>query len=194
MLHLNTLAPRPFVPPRGLKQVFLPNMVLTLLRTPKLPANYASFIVPLSMNKLDIKDYLWNAYGIPVLSVRSFVQQQPVQQMKMGPGRGMQRRWYRPRSLKKMTVEMGAREQGRNGKGGGLFVWPAELKDEELEPWDKQAFEMGEQEQQAQQKTMGVNQQRYERPGKESLAEQARRLREGKEQWRPTWQQLRGKK
>jgi large subunit ribosomal protein L23 len=95
-----------------------PNFTLTLLRTPFLPPTYASFIVPLNLNKLDIKDYLYNAYGIHVLSVRSFVQQQRVRQDKPNAKRPAYRRWFRPRAIKKMTVEMDK-----------PFVWPEEPDD-----------------------------------------------------------------
>lgn len=62
---------------------YSPNFVLTLLRPrPDAPANFASFLTPLNLNKLDLKDYLYNAYGIHVLSVRSYVQQTAVRQGK----------------------------------------------------------------------------------------------------------------
>ena len=60
----------------------------------------ASFKVPLNINKLDLKDYLYHAYGIPVLSVRSYIKQVPAQK------REGTAKWYRPRSLKRMIVEM----------------------------------------------------------------------------------------
>lgn len=50
-----------------------PNFVLTLLRTPHSPPHFASFLTPLYLNKLDLKDYLWHAYGLQVLGVRSYV-------------------------------------------------------------------------------------------------------------------------
>ena len=60
-----------------------PNFVLTFLRPhPDAPPNFASFLTPLNLNKLDLKDYLYNAYGIHVLSVRSYVQQQRVREGK----------------------------------------------------------------------------------------------------------------
>lgn len=95
-----------------------PNFTLTLLRTPFLPPDYASFIVPLNLNKLDLKDYLYHAYDVRVLSVRSYVQQQPVRQDRPGAIDPKPRRWFRPRAIKKMTVHL---EKG--------FVWPEEPKD-----------------------------------------------------------------
>ncbi|KAI4246762.1 MAG: hypothetical protein L6R40_001791 [Gallowayella cf. fulva] len=119
---LGPLKPNRFRPPRGQKQIFLyihppllpnqslfyltltnhhhpfslpyrPNFTLTLLRTPFSPPNCATFITPLNMNKLDLKDYLYNLYGVEVLSVRSYVQQARVRQDKPGarlprPNRG----------------------------------------------------------------------------------------------------------
>ncbi|KAI9865291.1 MAG: hypothetical protein M1824_003445 [Vezdaea acicularis] len=106
----------------GLKKVYLPNFTVTLLRTPDKPPTYAQFIVPLNFNKFDMKDYLYHGYGVRVLSVRSYVKQMPVQQDKPGKKIPAQNRWYRPRSIKKMTVEMME-----------PFVWPKALEDEERE-------------------------------------------------------------
>ncbi len=91
---------------------------MTLIRTPRLPPTYARFIVPLRMNKLDIRDYLYHAYGVTVLSVRSFVQQQKVRHDKPDAERPRPRRWFRPRAIKRMTVEMER-----------PFVWPEEPED-----------------------------------------------------------------
>ncbi|KAL8928888.1 MAG: hypothetical protein Q9172_000725 [Xanthocarpia lactea] len=82
--RLGPLRPNRFHPPRGQKQVYLPNFTLTLLRTPFSPPNCATFITPLHLNKLDLKDYLYNLYGIKVLNVRSYVQQARVRQDKPG--------------------------------------------------------------------------------------------------------------
>ncbi|KAI4127296.1 MAG: hypothetical protein LQ347_004664 [Umbilicaria vellea] len=118
MAILGPLRPRTFRPPQGQKQIFLPSFTITLMRTPNLPATMASFIVPLRLNKLDLKDYLYHAYQLPVLSVRSYVQQQKVRQDKPDKLLPAQRRWYRPRAIKKMTVEMER-----------PFVWPDEPTD-----------------------------------------------------------------
>ncbi|KAL9102953.1 MAG: hypothetical protein Q9163_001940 [Psora crenata] len=76
------LPPNRFHLPKGEKQVFLPNFVLTLIRSPHLSANFASFLTPLWFNKLDLKDYLYHVYGVQVLSVRSYVIQSKVRQDK----------------------------------------------------------------------------------------------------------------
>ena len=78
----------------------------------------ATFITPLNINKLDMKSYLLNAYGVRVRAVRSYVQQQRVRQDKPTAKRVSPRRWYRPRSIKKMTVEMDM-----------AFAWPDEVDD-----------------------------------------------------------------
>ena len=102
----------------GLTYFTRPNFTLTLLRTPALPPTFATFIVPLNLNKLDLRDYLWNVYDIRVNSVRSYIQLQKMRQDKPGAKRPSPRRWHRPRSIKRMTVEM---EQP--------FLWPEEPKD-----------------------------------------------------------------
>lgn len=63
-----------------------------------------------------MRDYLERAYGVGVVSVRSFVQQQPITRITRD-GRNFGA-WRRPKSEKRMTVEL--REP---------FVWPEEPKD-----------------------------------------------------------------
>ncbi|KAI9667468.1 MAG: hypothetical protein M1821_000284 [Bathelium mastoideum] len=159
----------------GQRQVFLPNFTLTLLRTPRLPPNFASFIVPLDINKLDIRDYLFHAYGITCLRVRSYVQQQRIQHGQTTLGRLKPRTWHRPRSVKRMTVEMDK-----------PFVWPEEP--DNFEPWSKETRDATEKEQKEyEEKHMSSA---YRMPPKDGdlLAEQAQRLLSGKEKWRPQWQ------
>lgn len=98
-----------------------PNFTLTFLRTPTHPPTFASFIVPLSLNKLDLRDYLYNVYGISVRGVRSFIQMQKLRQDKPGARNPRARRWFRPRSIKKMMVEL---EEP--------FAWPEEPNDYDL--------------------------------------------------------------
>lgn len=74
--------------------------------------------MPLHLNKLDMRDYLWHAYGVKCANIRSFVQQQKVRQDDPNSKRPMPRRWYRGPAIKKMTVEMDK-----------PFVWPDEPKD-----------------------------------------------------------------
>jgi large subunit ribosomal protein L23 len=68
-----------------------------------------------------MRDYLYNVYGITVRGVRSYIQQQKLMQDKPGATNPRPRRWHRPRSVKRMMVEM---DSG--------FVWPEEPKDFEL--------------------------------------------------------------
>ena len=94
-----------------------PEFTIALIRTPFLPPRYASFYVPLSFNKLDMRDYLQRLYGVDVIGVRSYIEQQKItRERPMGKyGYG---RIRRPESKKRMTVEMAQ-----------PFVWPETPKD-----------------------------------------------------------------
>ncbi|KAK2627792.1 hypothetical protein QTJ16_002438 [Diplocarpon rosae] len=164
-----------------------PNFTLKLLRTPQQPPTFASFEVPLNMNKLDLRDYLWNAYGVQVLGVRSYIQQQKVRQDKPGAKRIQPRKWYRPRAIKRMLVELEK-----------PFVWPEvpENFDEYvslllslfydwLHEWEKDTFD-------AAQEDRKSNSEMYEpgfreKPAKDrkSIAEQAKAILKGEASWKP---------
>lgn len=103
----------------GKNPIYLPKFTITLLRTPKLSPYHAKFQVPLYFSKLDLRDYLYNAYNVRALSIRSVVQQQPVRDHV-----DAMRQFFRPESKKFMTIEMDK-----------PFVWPAEP--ESWEPWGK---------------------------------------------------------
>lgn len=94
-----------------------PEFTIALIRTPFLPPRYASFYVPLSFNKLDMRDYLQRLYGVDIIGVRSYIEQQKItRERPMGKyGYG---RIRRPESKKRMTVEMAQ-----------PFVWPETPKD-----------------------------------------------------------------
>ena len=94
------------------------------MRTPSLPPTFAKFKVPYSFNKLDLRDYLFNVYGVRALSVRSFIKYMPVRQDKPDQLRPKPRRWFRPRGKKYMTVEMDK-----------PFVWPSPPTDFEMYVW-----------------------------------------------------------
>ncbi|KAI9801801.1 MAG: hypothetical protein M1825_003174 [Sarcosagium campestre] len=162
--------------PLGRKKIYLPNFTLTLLRTPFLPPDHASFIVPLNLNKFDIRDYLYHAYGVRVISVRSFVQQQKVQDDRPNARIPAQNRHYRPRAIKKMTVLMHK-----------PFVWPEEPED--LSPWDKQAFDDQNDENEP---GSQMDPKRGERPSPERrpIAEQAQQLLDGSRPWKPRWEDV----
>ncbi|KAH8705117.1 hypothetical protein BGW36DRAFT_332217 [Talaromyces proteolyticus] len=159
------------------KQIFLPEFVITLIRTPFLPPRYASFKVPLNFNKLDMRDYMQRVYGVDVLGVRSYIQQmKPTRNRKDGnPGHGP---WRRPQSKKKMTIEMTQ-----------PFVWPDPPKDDS--PWDKDNFYEIQKESKAEQRSRQPKA-AMEAPEKKrtALEQQAKDLLEGKITWRPTWQAL----
>lgn len=95
-----------------------PNFTVTLLRTPFLPPTFATFIVPLNLTKIDIRDYIYHAYGVKAIKVRSYVQQQKIRPNKPNFKNQHARKWFRPRSIKKMTIEMDK-----------PFVWPDEPED-----------------------------------------------------------------
>ncbi|KAK3390926.1 hypothetical protein B0H63DRAFT_126477 [Podospora didyma] len=87
-----------------------PSHIIAFIRPkPRQPPTMATFVVPLKFNKLDLRDYLFHAYNVKVLAVRSFVNQPPPQR-KNGVANG---KWYRPRSMKMMIAELAQ-----------PFVWP----------------------------------------------------------------------
>ena len=157
----------------------------------------ASFLVPLNINKLDLKDYLYNAYSLPILSIRSYVIQQRVRQDKPGAKLPKPRRWFRPRALKKMTIEMATEAEGGTGEitdpntgrrvvlRGGPFVWPEEERN--LEAWDKKTYDEAAREQRRMNEQNGPDRMLLPKADRRSIAEQARALLEGREVWRPSW-------
>jgi len=166
----------------GRKEVFLPNFTLTLLRTPHLPPSFAQFIVPLNLNKFDLRDYLFNLYGVRVLAVRSYIQQQKVRQDKPGARRPVQRRWYRPRAIKKMLIEMER-----------PFVWPEEPED--YDRWDKETFDAARKSREESDKRNPMRRESRKLPTEErqSIAEQAKALLEGQAKWEaanPKWEDI----
>ncbi|KAL2044396.1 hypothetical protein N7G274_003101 [Stereocaulon virgatum] len=170
-LPLRPLRPNRFVPPRGQKQIFLPNFVLTFLRTPTQPPHFASFLVPLNLNKLDLKSYLYNGYGVRALHVRSFIMHGRVVR---DPRTNQARR--KPRK-KKMMVEL---------EPGSEFVWPEVPKD--LEPWDKKMKDQEKRELDVQRKNrtkQGTILGLIPDEERNTLREKARELLGGKRVWTP---------
>jgi len=159
-----------------------PNFHITLHRTPKQPPNFASFTVPLWFSKLDLRDYLFHAYNVRIQGVRSYVKLQRVTQgkpFKVGTedySRPQYKRWHRPPSIKKMTVELER-----------PFVWPEPLEDmskfnqEQVQDYNKETKEM--QSRQAPTGDTVVNEER-----RVSMREQAKALLEGKAKWKPVEQ------
>ncbi|KAB8342932.1 hypothetical protein FH972_022529 [Carpinus fangiana] len=153
--------------PVGQKKIHLPSFTITFNRTPNLPAKWANFTVPLSFNKLDIRDYLWHLYGVRILSVRSYVVPSAITS-KPSPLPG-KRRTYRPLNKKRMTVEL-ARP----------FVWPDVPNKKELdEHFDKQRYDtmMRTRMKEAMEEDVGS------RKAREELRLKAERLVQGKESW-----------
>lgn len=130
-------------------------------------------MVPLSFNKFDLRDYLFHAYSVRTLSVRSFIKQLPIQRVQRGSKRDIpgRRQLFRPKSLKKMSVELEK-----------PFVWPEVPGD--LEAWDHGRYHMlvGEAEARASGQTGkgGEDAQGKRR----SIAEQAQMLLRGQSVWK----------
>lgn len=83
---------------------------------------FATFQVPLRFNKLDLRDYLYHAYGVEVRNVRSWLTPQlPRRRFSNGGSTGLggsddidirdvkssgRGPWYRPQPIKRMMVEL----------------------------------------------------------------------------------------
>jgi len=125
------------------------------------------------MNKLDLRDYLHHAYSVRTVSIRSYVEQQRVQQGKSNSVRPAIKRWFRPRAIKKMVVELES-----------PFVWPEEPSD--FEPWSKDTYEKAREDNEKYQRSRGrLADERYDVEDRRSLNEQAKALLAGQEKWRP---------
>jgi len=158
----------------GAYQPARPNFTLTFLRSRKQTPHFASFIVPLWFNKLDIRDYLFHVYNVRILSVRSYVKLSPVTSGDPSSPRPAYNRWRRPISQKRMTVEL---EQP--------FVWPEEPQD--LGAWNQQQHMESERESREYGETIGPTRDTYvDKTRRERMREQAKALLEGREQWRPS--------
>lgn len=156
----------------GKKEVYLPKFTIALLHTPQLPPTHAKFLVPLNFNKLDLRDYLYHVYDVKSTNIRTYIQQQKVQQDKPGAKAPRPRRWYRPRAIKKMTVEMDK-----------PFVWPEQP--ESMDAWSKEAHDA----MTKSQKQQGTPKEQKDEHNKtaDALSQQARDLLAGKTKWKPTW-------
>ena len=125
------------------------------------------------MNKLDLRDYLYHAYNVRVISVRSYIHQQKVVGGKPGAPNPTANRWFRPRAIKKMTVELES-----------PFVFPK--TPENLDEWHQDTWEAAQKDQEKYQERSGrLADAMFDAEDRTSVAEQARRLVEGKDIWRP---------
>ncbi|KAJ5098432.1 54S ribosomal protein [Penicillium argentinense] len=175
---LSKLGTSGFLPLTERKQVFLPEFTIALVRTPNLSPRYAQFRVPLNFNKLDLRDYLERVYGVGVVSIRSYIEQQPITRItRDNRNYGA---WRRPQSIKRMTVELQE-----------PFVWPEEPKD--FSRWEKESWDATEKFQQKMRKENVQKSDASEQPDKDlrkAYEEQAKELKNEAEAWRPTWKAL----
>ncbi|KAK2731231.1 54S ribosomal protein L23, mitochondrial protein 1 [Colletotrichum kahawae] len=105
----------------GKKKIYLPNHTITFIRKDRVPANWATFHVPLTFTKFDIRDYLWNIYNVKTTGVRSWVDSSKAVRKPRGG-------YYRPPPKKFMMVQLVK-----------PFVWPKPPTD--LEPWNKKLWQ-----------------------------------------------------
>ncbi|KAJ2993173.1 hypothetical protein NUW58_g1922 [Xylaria curta] len=101
-----------------ISQIRPSHMITFLAPRANQPPTFATFKVPLTFNKFDLRDYLFHAYRTPVLGVRSQLRQQRVRRSKVHG------RIYRPPPIKTMTVQLTQ-----------PFVWPRVPTD--IKPWKK---------------------------------------------------------
>ena len=98
---------------------------------------------------------------------------QKLQQDKPGAKRPAPRKWFRPRPIKKMMVEMEK-----------PFVWPEELKGEDLERWDKKLHDAASKERREFEDSYRPEARVKPSRERKSMKEQARELLEGKASWK----------
>jgi large subunit ribosomal protein L23 len=160
-----------------------PNHVIAFIRPKRhtQPANLANFLVPLSFNKLDLRDYLWHAYGVRVTSVRSMVQQQPLQ--KKGPVELAGGHIFRPAAKKMMLAQLES-----------PFVWPERVKPEDLpEEYDYERHRAQEEFKKGQMREAAILQdgqiellteREKDVRGRDAMREEARKLLAGETEWK----------
>ncbi|CEP62883.1 mitochondrial 54S ribosomal protein uL23m LALA0_S06e06040g [Lachancea lanzarotensis] len=101
----------------GETQLYFPKARVILLRPGAKHTPYqAKFIVPKSFNKLDLRDYLYNIYGLRALNVTTQLLHGKYTRVNQVMPR------YRSAQIKKMTIDMAE-----------PFVWPEEP--ENKDPW-----------------------------------------------------------
>lgn len=93
------------VPTSARQQIYFPDFTVTMMRKPTDSPYLASFQVPLWFNKLDMKSYLQELYGVSIVHVRSWVvEHRLARRPHANPRREGQ--WYRPQSEKRMKVQL----------------------------------------------------------------------------------------
>lgn len=173
-------------------RTYRPNAVITFIRPKdKKESPYlARFIVPLTFNKLDIRDYLWHAYGVAVVSVGSMVMGQGLE--KKGSILMSARRTFRPAAKKMMICKL---EEP--------FVWPARQVGDELpEPFEWFRYKHNVKVEEQQEQVQGMLKageielftQKEEVRGRDALRQEAQALLDGKKEWKnevtldPRWE------
>lgn len=135
--------------------------------------------MPLTFNKFDFRDYLWNVYNVEVTSVRSFINQLRAKQRETKLG-GRSGKWYRPRPIKMMIADLKQ-----------PFIWPEVPEDKD--PWDHKLF-MGieksshEQTKQYQAQSSGrphLRSRGLAGPTRAHIAQAAKLLAYGLQKWKP---------
>jgi large subunit ribosomal protein L23 len=154
---------------------------VTLIKS-HLPPNFARFIVPISFNKLDLRDYLFHAYNVRTLHIRSSIAQGKASKNEKG-------QLKRDPPTKYMTAQLLE-----------PFVWPAEpwvkegVPEEEWEGFNREVQRLTQEAEQSNETALKYDK-RFRGEGarsvpkrseRASLAEQARRLLDGREKWQGT--------
>lgn len=140
--------------------------------------------MPLTFNKFDFRDYLFNLYQVEVTSVRSFINQmRPSRRSRPGGASGQ---WYRPRSQKLMVVDLKK-----------PFVWPERPAEQDMVEWDHTLFKAVEDghDEEVQQASAAAGSGRpkmrtqlKEDEDRKRLRDAAKALLSGKKKWVPgTW-------
>lgn len=105
----------------GSKKIYLPKARICLLRPNAKHTPYqAKFLVPRNFNKMDLRDYLWNVYGLRALNVTTQLLHAKFQRGPQDYAR------YRGPQFKKMTIDM---EEP--------FIWP-DLSEELVSKYKQQ--------------------------------------------------------
>lgn len=155
-----------------------PNFTITMLHT-TLPPEYATFEVPLNMNKLDLRDYLYHAYNVRVHRITSRTIPNAV--TKEGPpdrDRPIPR-LYRPLPTKKMTVHLET-----------PFKWPEPQSEEILDTdFDRATFRRAKEEGEKRQDKQRKRDTFVDYDDRQAMSVQARMLLKGLDRWSPPTRQ-----
>ena len=119
-----------------------------------------------------MRDYLYHAYNVQTLSIRSMIRLGRLDQ-RMPEGRV--KRWYRYPSTKKMTVEL-----------VHPFVWPERKSEDELKAFHKETYKQADEAQEEFGRQRGeMADALVDREERKAIKKEARALLEGEEEWLP---------